>query len=181
MIYLLSIVLTATLVGIAHKARERGLITELRDLVVAAGAGLLAGIFIGIGARIGMSAIAFANGEFPKVTIPGSLNVIITFSCFGIVLGIIYEGLFRELLWQSGLIYGLLITICVTYPLADSAAQVLNFQPPVISLVISTVILTAVMWLPFGISLEALLSRWHRRIERATSHLPPEEVIRGAN
>ena len=130
---------------------------------MAAVSGLLAGIFIGLGARIAMGAIAFVNDDSPGFTLSGSFLVVITFASFGIVLGLIYEALFRDLLRQSGLAFGLLLTLCLWYPLADSGVQVLKFHPTALSLIFYSNILVALMWLPFALALEALLARWHNR------------------
>lgn len=163
MIYLLAIVLILTAFGVWLKARQRGFLPVMLDLGIAAVAGFLAGIFIGLGARIAMSAIAFANGDLSRFTFSGSIQIIITFASSGIILGVIYEALFRDLLRQSGLAFGLLLTLCLWYPLAESGVQVLRFQPTAISLVFFSGVLTALMWLPFALALEALLAGWHFR------------------
>ena len=161
MIYLLAIVLILTTFGFVLKARQRGFSSVMLDLVAAAVLGFLAGIFIGLGARIAMSAIALANGDSPSFTLSGSVRVVITFASFGIILGLIYEVLFRDLLRQSGLAFGLLLTLCLWYPLADSGVQILNFQPTIFPLIFFSGVLVASMWLPFALALEALLARWH--------------------
>lgn len=161
MIYLLAIALILTAFGFARKARQSGFPSVTLDFGVAAVLGFLAGIFIGLGARIAMSAIAFANGDSPSFTLSGSIRVVITFASFGIVLGLIYEALFRDLLRHSGLAFGFLLTLCLWYPLADSGVQILRFQPTAISLIFFSGVLIALMWLPFSLTLEALLARWH--------------------
>jgi hypothetical protein len=166
MIYLLAIALILTAFGFARKARQRGFLSVMLDFGVAAVSGFLAGVFIGLGARIAMSAIAFANGDSPGFTLSGSIQVIITFASFGIILGLIYEALFRDLLRHSGLAFGLLLTLCLWYPLADSGVQVLRFQPTAISLIFISGVLIALMWLPFAFALEELLRRWHSRVNK---------------
>lgn len=163
MIYLLAIALILTAFGFARKARKRGFLPVMLDLGAAAVAGFLAGIFIGLGARVAMSAIAFANGDLSRFTFSGSIQVVFIFASSGIILGIIYEALFRDLLRRSGLAFGLLLTLCLWYPLAESGVQVLRFQPTAISLIFFSGVLVALMWLPFALFLEALLSRWHSR------------------
>jgi hypothetical protein len=168
MIYLLAIALILTAFGFVFKARQKRFSAVMIDAAVSAAAGLLAGIFIGLGARVAMGAIAFANGDAPSFTLAGSIQVVITFASFGIVLGLIYEVLFRDLLKQSGLFFGILLTLCLWYPLAEAGVQTLNFQPTAISLVFFSGIFIALIWLPFGLALEAILSRWHgRRIHSA--------------
>ena len=163
MIYLLAAVLLLTVWQLTLAARRQGLLRVLKSVAVAAFAGLIAGVFIGLGARIGMAAIPFANGGTPSFTPAGSFTVVLTFSSYGIALGIVYEGLFRRLLRASGLAYGGLLMLCSWYPLAQAAAQQLTGQPAFISLIIVSGIIVALMWLPFGLALEALLSRWHSR------------------
>jgi len=163
MIYLLAIALILTAVGFVLKARQKRFSAVMIDAAVSAAAGLLAGIFIGLGARVAMGAIAFANGETPSVTLPGTIQVVITFASFGIVLGLIYEVLLRDLLKQSGLFFGILLALCSGYSLAEAGVQTLNFQPTIFSLVFFSGILVFLMWLPFAIALEALLARWHNR------------------
>src|SRR5829696_2906715 len=106
MIFLLAAVLLLTAWRFTSAARERGLGQASRGVAVAACCGLLAGVFIGVGARVGMGAITIANGDPQRFTVSGTVSVIFTFSSFGVVLGVIYEGLFRHLLRRSGLASG---------------------------------------------------------------------------
>ena len=133
------------------------------DAVVSMAAGLIAGIFIGLGARIAMGAIAFANSDASRFTLSGTVAVVATFASFGIGLGLIYEILLRSLLKHSGLFFGILLTICSWYPLAEAGVQTLNFQPTAISLVFFSGVFVALIWIPFGLILEEILSRWHNR------------------
>ncbi len=163
MIFLLIAVLLVTGWRFAAVARRRGLPWVLRSVAVAAGCGLLAGVFIGVGARVGMGAITVANGAPQRLTASGTAAVVITFSGFGVVLGIIYEGLLRRLLRRNGLAYGALLTLCTWYPLGQAAAQELTVSPAVILLVVTSGLLTGLIWLPYGFALEALLRRWQGR------------------
>ena len=163
MIYLLAAVLLPTVWLLVVRARRDGPLRVLKSVAVAAAAGLLAGLFIGLGARAGMAAIPFANGAAPNFTAAGSLAVVLTFAGYGILLGVVYEGLFRRLLRSSGLAYGGLLTLASWYPLAQAGAQQLTGRPALIYLTIASGLVVALMWLPFGLSLEALLGRWHRR------------------
>ena len=160
MIFLLVSVLLLTVWQFTVVVRRRGLATALRSLGVAACSGLLAGVFIGIGARIGMGAITVANGAPQRLTLSGTLTVVLIFSSFGIVLGVIYEGLFRRLLRRSGLAYGVLLTLCTWYPLTHAAAQQLTANPTLILLALTSGLLVGLIWLPFACALEALLRRW---------------------
>ena len=160
MVFLLAGVLLLTAWRFAVEGRRQGLRRVFKSILVAAACGLLAGVFIGVGARVGMGAITVANGDPMRLTLSGSFSVVATFSSFGIVLGIVYEGLFRRLLRRNGLAYGLLLTLCLWYPLAHAAAQQLNEPRALIPLAIISGCLVALMWMPFGASLEALLRRW---------------------
>jgi hypothetical protein len=163
MIYLLFAVLLLTAWQLTLTARRDGLLRVVKCLAVAAVFGLLAGVFIGLGARVGMAAIPFANGGTPSLTLAGSFTVVLTFSSYGIALGVVYEGLFRRLLRASGLAYGGLLMLSSWYPLAQAAAQQLTGQPAFASLAIVSGVVIALMWLPYGLALEALLGRWHDR------------------
>ncbi len=163
MIFLLAGVLLLTAWRFAALARRRGLARALRGVGISACAGLSAGLFIGVGARVGMGAITIANGAPQRLTASGTLAVVVTFSSFGIVLGVVYEVLLRRLLRRKGLAYGALLTLCTWYPLAQAGAQQLTARPAPASLVVLSGLLVGLMWLPFGLALEALLRRWHDR------------------
>jgi hypothetical protein len=163
MVFLLAAVLLPTAWQYVLMARRRGPLHVVKTIAAAALLGLLAGVFIGVGARAGMSAITVANGDAPGFTLSGSLNVVVTFSGFGILLGVVYEGLFRRLLRRSGLGYGVLLMLCSWYPLAQAAAQQLTGRPALLTRIAVSGVIVALMWLPFGVALESLLSRWQNR------------------
>ena len=163
MIYLLVAVLLLTAWQLTLQARRHGVLRVVKSIAVAAVAGLLAGVFIGLGARIGMAAIPLANGGTPSFTPAGSFSVVLTFSSYGIVLGVVYEGFFRRLLRANGLAYGGLLMLSSWYPLAQAAVQQITGRPALISLTIISGLIVALMWLPFGLVLEALLRRWQSR------------------
>lgn len=163
MIFLLAGALLLTAWRLTALARRRGCAWALRGVWVSACCGLLAGVFIGVGARVGMGAITVANGDPQRLTASGTLTVVITFSTFGIALGVVYEVLFRPLLRRSGLAYGVLLTLCTWYPLAGAAAQQLTAHASLPSLLVLSGLLVGLMWLPFGLALEALLRRWRDR------------------
>jgi hypothetical protein len=163
MIYLLAAVLLLTAWQLALKARRQGLLPVFKGVAAAAVSGLLAGFFIGLGARAGMAAIALANGVAPSFTPAGSFAVVLTFASYGIGLGVVYEGFFRRLLRGNGLAFGVLLVLASWYPLAQAAAQQLTGQPAFISLMTASGLIVVLMWLPFGAALEALLRRWHGR------------------
>lgn len=162
MIYPLALVLLLTAWQFILRARRQGSLRVFKSIAVAALSGLLAGLFIGLGARARMAAIPLANGVTPSFTLPGSFAVVVTFASYGIGLGVVYEGLFRRLLRSNVLAYGALLTLTSWYPLAPAAAQELTGQPSLISLILLSGLILALMWLPFGLTLEALLKRWQR-------------------
>lgn len=172
MIFLLAAALLLTAWRFTAAARERGLAESLRGVAVAACCGLLAGVFIGLGARVGMGAITIANGEPQRFTASGTASVIVIFSSYGIVLGVVYEVLFRGLLRHRGLAFGALLTLCTWYPLAHAAAQQLTARPSPITLAAVSGLLVGLIWLPFGFALEALLSRWHERLRGRAARVP---------
>lgn len=166
MLYILIATLLLTALGVYLRARKGNVRGVLLDMAVASGLGLLAGIFIGLGARFGMWAIVIANGNEWKFSVKGSLTVVAVFSSLGIALGLIYEGLLRNILRRSGLIFGLLLTLALWYPLGEAARQDLTFQPSLVSLALWTGICVAIIFLPYAVSLELLLGRWHNWRER---------------
>lgn len=163
MIFLLAGVLLLTAWRFTALARRRGLAVALRGVAISACSGLLAGVFIGVGARIGMGAITIANGAPQRFTASGTFTVVVIFSSLGIVLGVVYEVLLRRPLRRKGLAYGGLLTLCTWYSLAHAAAQQLTAHPTLMALVTLSGLLVGLMWLPFGLALEALLRRWHDR------------------
>jgi hypothetical protein len=163
MLYVVGVALILTLSSFALKARRNGWRAELLETLMSAVFGLMAGVLIGFGARIGMGAIAFANGDPFRFSISGTLMVVGVFSTLGIVSGLIYGILLRDWLKQSGLAFGILLTLVSWYPLAEAAIEVLNFRPTMISLILLSGVFVALMFMPFGAALETLLSRWDRR------------------
>lgn len=169
MIYLAGIALVLMVFGFIRKARRKGFRAEVLDSFFAALAGLAAGVFIGVGARIGMAAIAFFNGDASRFSVAGSFQVILLFSSFGIGLGLLYSLLLRDLLRQSGLLFGLIITLFTWYPFAQSAVEVMRFQPTIVSLIFFSGIFTALIWLPFAVALEKFLALWENQKPSLTS------------
>lgn len=161
MIYLLIIGVIMTLFGFVRRMRLSSFRTVALDILIAAVFGWIAGVFIGIGARIGMWSIPFFNGTESRFTIGGTFDVILLFSLYGIGLGILYELIFRDLLRKSGLLFGALLTLCTWYPLGNAGVQQLNFSPVILPLVLFSGLIIGLMFVPFGVVLELLLGRWH--------------------
>lgn len=173
MIYLIAIALVLTAFGFVRTARLSGFRVVLIDTTAAAGFGWLAGLFIGTGARVGMWTIPFFNGTAPQITTAGTFQVILTFSLYGIILGVIYEALFRQILRKRGAIYGVLILLSSWYPLAAAGVRQLNFQPAIIPLILVTGLIMALMFVPYGVVLERMLGRWHAWREAEMLNEPP--------
>ena len=143
-------------------ARRKGGRYTVREIAAAASAGATSGILIGLAARIGMAAIGVANGA-PRFTLSGSFAVVIAFAGFGILLGIIYAGLFRRILRGSGVAYGCLLVLCTWYPLAQAAVEELSARPAIGKLILTSGVVVAAMWIPYASVLERLMLRWQRR------------------
>lgn len=162
MIYVIVIASIVAIVAFVRRSRNEGIRATLLDVIVSAAFGWFAGIFIGIGARIGMWAIPFFNGGQPSVTFDGTTQVILVFSLYGIGLGVLYEFIFRNLLRCRGLLFGMMISLCTWYPLGAAGAQQLNFTPTLLPLLLVTGAVMLLMFIPFAVFLEFILERWHR-------------------
>ena len=172
MIFLLAAVILLTAWRFTLTARRQGLLRAVREVLLASASGFLAGVCIGLGARIGMSAITIANGVPPRFTWSGTLTVVVAFAGYGAIFGVVYAGMFRRLLRQSGTAYGLLLMLCSWYPLAHAAVQQLTNNPPVGALVLVSGIVVAAMWVPYGLSLEMLVSRWQHQSVAPVGAIP---------
>ncbi|MGB7070733.1 MAG: hypothetical protein WBD22_14665 [Pyrinomonadaceae bacterium] len=162
MIYLVSLAVIVAAVGAYLHFRSTGLAAMLLDIAISAAFGWLAGLLLGVFARIGMWTIPFFNGAEPRFSFDGSIEVILTFSLFGIGLGIVYELAFRKLLSESGFLFGVLVTLLTWYPLGKQGVDLLNFSPSWLPLLFFTLSLIGLMFVPFTIVLAFLLGRWHR-------------------
>lgn len=171
MVYLVAVALIVSAIGFYRRSRVRGVWSTVLDTIAAALLGWISGWLIGIGARIGMWSITFFNGSESRFTFDGTLQVVLAFSLYGIGLSIIYEFVFRHLLGHRGLVFGLLVTIVSSYPLGSAALQQLSFTPAFLPLTGFTLLLVGLMFMPFSVVLEFLLSRWHEFREKGTGAL----------
>ena len=171
MIYLLAAAMVMSAYGFFRRTRDDGFRSVLLDTIAAAGCGWIAGILIGIGARIGMWAIPAFNGTSWEFTLAGSLQVVLVFSLYGIGLGAIYEILFRRILMNRGLAYGLLITIAAVYPLGVAASQQLSFEPGIFAMTLISFFFVGLMFIPFALALEVLLHHYHRLRSASADYL----------
>ena len=174
MIYIALLALLLSAVGFYFRVRASGAVSALFDAIAAVVTGWLSGLLIGIGARIGMWSIPFFNGVDSRFTFDGTVQVALTFSLFGIGLGLIYEFVFRSLLRNHGLLFGVLVTIVAAYPLATAALQQINFTPPIIPTIGFSLLFVSIMFVPFGFALEVMLRRYHRI--RDSRHLSPSQI-----
>lgn len=170
MIYLAALALSVMTFGFYQRLRSAGFRPALLDVTVAAVSGWLAGLFIGIGARLGMWAIPFFNGTESRFSFEGTTRVVLVFSLYGVALGILYELVFRRILRERGFLFGLVITLVTWYPLGKQGVELLNFSPSVLSTAFFTLVSISFMFIPFGAALEHLLGRWHA-LRRPTANL----------
>ena len=173
MIYVLLLVVALTAWQYFLMARREGRGHTLREIIAAAFAGAAAGLLIGLASRIGMAAIGLANGA-ARFTFSGSFAVVVAFAGFGIILGIVYAGLFRRWLRESGLAFGCLLALCMWYPLAEAAVEDLTAKPDTGALVLISGAVVVGMWVPYAVVLEKLFSRWR---QRKTREAIPEAAI----
>lgn len=169
MIYLIALGVAVAIIAFYNRVKTQPLSSLTLDVLAAASLGWVAGLLIGVGARIGMWAIPMFNGTEPSVSFEGTSRVILTFSIFGIGLGVFYELIFRKLFHRHGSLLGLLVTLITTYPFTQDAIENLRFTPSPILLYLFTFLFVALTFVPFSIALECLLARWHRCRDTATS------------
>ena len=148
-------------IGFVIRSRSTGVKSTALDTIASATLGWFAGLLIGVGARIGMWAIPFFNGAESRITFDGTFRVVLTFSLFGVGLALIYEFFFRRLLREHGLLFGLLITLIVWYPLGSQGLQQVRFLPPFFPAAAVTFAIMAITFIPYAVMLEFLLARWH--------------------
>ena len=162
MIYLAAFALLIAAAGFWRRCRANGLIPTLIDTFAASALGWIAGLGIGVGARVGMWSIPFFNGTASRVTFDGTVQVVLIFSLIGIALSLVYELAFRRFLKTRGLLFGSLVALIAAYPLALPALQQINFTPPIIPTIVVTLLVVGFMFVPFALLLEFLLGVYHR-------------------
>lgn len=87
MIYILALALIVAGMGFYIRLRVQGFLSTILDVLIAAVLGWVAGLLIGVGARIGMWSIPFFNGAESRFSSGGTFDVILFFSLYGIGLG----------------------------------------------------------------------------------------------
>jgi hypothetical protein len=157
--------------GLGTNRVVRAVGRALRMIGVSLGAGILAGMASGLGARLLMRFIAMMNrshyGDVTHhnavtgvTTLEGTLNVVIEGAFVG-VLGSIFYLVLRPWLpgrtAVKGLLYGLLLLVLFGNLVLDGDYEYFRYVPPAVS-----VSLFALLFPLYGIVLAALLQWWAR-------------------
>jgi hypothetical protein len=103
MIYVLAAALFLTAWRYFAHARRCGTLALMREFAAALAAGTLAGIVLGLSARIAMRLLAIGTGAPLRLTAEGTSVVIVAFSGVGMVLAFPYAAVLRDLVRRSSL------------------------------------------------------------------------------
>ena len=158
MIYLVAIGLAITITRYTLAVRRGEPSRVLYEIPAAIVAGLLAGVWLGIGALIAMRVIAYFASAPPRISVTGSIQVVLVFAAMGGGIAILYAGLFRHALAKSGIWFGLLLFLGSWYPLAQAGAQLLGYKPDPLSLMAVSGAVVALMFIPYALLLQTLIS-----------------------
>lgn len=175
MMYLLAIALLLTTWRYAVGVRRHGIGRVLRDIIAAIVAGLLAGIMLGICARISMRLLALGLGTPLRLTAEGTFTVVLVFSGLGMILGLPYAGLLRDLVRRNPLAYAVLLILITMQPFIRTAAQDLGLDVWDLKVIGGAVLVTVVMWVPYAVLLEVSYRRLSRLMNSRS--LPPESSV----
>ena len=162
MIYLAAAAVAFVAVRYALVVRREQSSRALLELPIAAGAGLVAGLWLGVTSRAAMRVIAMANGG-GAFSAGGTLQVVLVFTAIGGGVGLLYPGFFRQALGRSGLAFGALLTLATWYPLARSAWQQLAQKPDIAAMAAVSLGIIAAMWIPYALALQILVRRFGAR------------------
>jgi hypothetical protein len=162
MIYIVILAAAFTVARYARVVKREKSARVLIEIPIAALAGLVAGIWLGIAARGAMRVIAVANHS-ARFSWSGTFQVVFVFAVFGAGIGALYPGLFRHALERSGLLFGLILILVTWYPLTRQALQLIGNLPSTSTLIIVSGATLAAMWLPYALALQWLISRLRRR------------------
>ncbi len=158
MIYLVAIGLAITITRYTL-AMKRGEPSRVwLEIPAAIFAGLLAGVWLGFGARIAMRVVAYFASAPPRITATGSIQVVLVFAAMGGGIAILYAGLFRHAFPTSGIWFGLLLFFGSWYPLAQAGAQLLGYKPEPLKLMAVSGVIVAFMWIPYALLLQQFIS-----------------------
>lgn len=170
MIYLAAAAFAFVIVRYALLVRRQQSPASLIELPVVAGAGLIAGLWLGVGSRAAMRVIAMANGG-GAFSAGGTLQVVLVFTAFGGGVGLLYAGFFRHALATSGLLFGALLTLATWYPLGRAAWQQLARKPDLVTMAAVSLAIIAAMWIPYALALQLLMRRFDRTIHGRNADL----------
>jgi hypothetical protein len=143
--------------------RRCGMRAAVRNFVASLCGGLVAGVMLGVSARIAMRLLAVGLGTPLRLTAAGTFTVIMAFSLLGVVLGVPYGAVFRDLLRRNPLAYAGLLILVTLQPFIRTAAQDLDASVWDTRVLAGAAVVTVVMWVPYAILLEASFSRLSRR------------------
>jgi hypothetical protein len=161
MIYAAAIALFLTAVRYTLAVRGHGS-RVLYEIPAAALAGLLAGLWFGVAARVAMRLVAMAAGAPLRLSAGGSIQVVLVFAAIGGGVGILYAGLFRHALATSGARFALLVFLATWYPLAQAGADLIGRKADFFA----SGVVIALMWLPYALLLERIAPPLCRRMTR---------------
>ncbi len=162
-----AIAVTAIRYTIAIKRGES--VRVLYEIPAAALAGLLAGLWLGLAARMAMRVVAFFASAPPRISVSGSIEVVLVFAAMGGGIAILYPGLFRHALGRNGIWFGLLLFFGSWYPLAQAGAQLLGYKPDPLKLMLVSGVVVATMFIPYTLLLQKLMVPLCRRFVAETS------------
>lgn len=103
-----------------------GVFEFARRTGIAVLAGAAGGIVAGLGARLAMRIVADTIGQYPVLTVEGTLLILLIGAIFGVALGAPYGAIQRVLPGRApakGLLYGLLLLLLLGLPLLAPPAQ----------------------------------------------------------
>jgi hypothetical protein len=143
-------------------------VSRTRLVAVAAVAGLLAGaLVLGIGGRLAMRAVAYADPAPTRFTWIGTLQVLGAGAAWGAVTGpvlLVFDGLRARLRWTTGLVFGAVVMVLAVLGVglvAGFAGRIV--APPVFILL--TAVVFPMLFLAHGVLVDVLARRWRRFAE----------------
>ena len=144
----------------------------LANLASAFMAGIVAGLLFGVSARIAMRSLALGMNAPLRLSVSGSLTVILIFSCLGMALALPYPALFRTEKRGHPLAYAFVLILSTLQPFIRAAAQDLVASPWELRVIIGSTLVTFLLWFPYAIVLEAVFSRVALWLRASTSAEP---------
>lgn len=164
-IFVLMAVLLVAAWRYAVAYRKAGMRATVREISATALAGLAAGIWIGLVARLGMRLVAVAGGATPRFSFSGTLEVIMVYAGLGGLCALYYGAFLRSLLRRSGAAYGLVLFLAGWFPIGETALRLLPSRTDFALFVAASGAVVAMMFIPYGLLLERLLQRLLARVE----------------